>query len=202
MYPQPYTFHLSSLPEEAKKVLGQWSDSHSKVVRSKGPTAWPSPPPHRCSNPVPSFANLYISMCCSLGIPSTLLHRVHIPPCQPGCALGKGCGKDGTGYLCGSSPATQHWAVLSFSLGREVWSRSGGWIWGAAAGGGGRAQRERQAEAMLPSPGLTCLAQPSLPSYRAQSPPGDPLRELWALEVSTETLTCPLEASATDRNVT
>lgn len=45
----------------------------------------------------------------------------------------------------------------------------------AAAGGGGWAQREGQAEAILPSPGLTCLAQPSLPSYQAQSPPGDPL---------------------------
>lgn len=39
----------------------------------------------------------------------------------------------------------------------------------AAAGGGGWAQRERQAEAMLPSPGLTCLAQPPLPSYQAKA---------------------------------
>lgn len=136
---QPYTSHLSSLPEEAKKVLGQWSNSHSKVMRSRGPTTRPSPPPHRRSNPVPSCANLYISMCCSLGIPSTLLHRVHIPPCQTGCPLGKGCGKDGTGHLCGSSPASQHRAVLSFSPGREVWSRrsqGGGWIWGACSSQG------------------------------------------------------------------
>lgn len=120
IYPQPYTFPLSSLPEEAKKVLGQWSNSHSKVMRSRGPTARPSPPPHRYSNPAPSCANLYISMCCSSGIPSTLLRRVHIPPCQPGCPLGKGCGKDRTGHLCGSSPASQHWAVA------QLFPREGG----------------------------------------------------------------------------
>lgn len=179
IYPQPYTFHLSSLPEEAKKVLGQWSNTRSKVMRSRELTTRPSPPPHRRSNPVPSCANLYISICCSSGIPSTLLHRVHIPPCQTGCTLGKGCGQDGTGHLCGSSPASRHWAVLSFSLGRESKAEDlrvgvGSGV-PAAAGGGGQAQRKRQAEAMLPSPGLTCLAQPPLPSYQAQSPPGHSL---------------------------
>lgn len=42
------------------------------------------------------------------------------------------------------------------------------------AGAGGWAQRERQAEAMLPSPGPTCLAQTPPAFYQDQSPPGDP----------------------------
>lgn len=102
-------------------------------MRSRGPTARPSPPPHRYSNPAPGCANLYISMCCSSGIPSTLLHCVHIPPCQPGCPWGRVVGRTGRDICVAplQPHSTELW--LSFSLGREVWSRrsqGGGWIWG------------------------------------------------------------------------
>lgn len=87
------------------------------------------------------------------------------------------------GQLHDSSLASQHWTVTQIfpregDLEQRVLGDGvlGGWDLGgpAATGGGGWVERERQAEAMLPSPGPTCLAQPPLASHQDQNPPEEP----------------------------